>query len=96
MLRIPINWGFMSRTYKDQKKNKIKNQFIREPQLKARYSEIKIHGFKDDFDFEECPDCGGACEYERGYFTCNECGWGDFSGTANDDFTDEVSFMEAA
>lgn len=86
----------MSRTFKDQKKNKIKHRYVKEPQLKARYSEVKEHGFKEDFDTNECPDCGGICEYRLGYFTCNECGWGDFSGESKDDYTEEVYFAEVA
>jgi len=86
----------MSRTYKDQKKNKNKHRYVKEPQLTTRFTDVKVHGFESDFDVDECPDCGGVCEYRLGFFTCNECGWGDFSGKDKDDFFGEVYFAEAA
>lgn len=85
----------MSRTTKDKKKNRTKNLYQKEPQLTSRYLKIKRHGFDDEFNEKSCPVCRGFCEYERGYYICQDCGWGSF---INDGCSElgELDFSNAA
>lgn len=86
----------MSRTYKDQKKNKNKHRWQKEPGLRTRYYEIKTNGYEDNFDYQICPDCRGICEYERGYTTCGECHWGEFVNENENQLNDELEFSRAS
>ncbi len=86
----------MSRTFKDERKVKNKNRFRKEPGLRSRYAEMKVHGFHEDFENSLCPDCGGLCEYQDGFYTCSECHWGGFANERDFETTDELEFSRAS
>lgn len=86
----------MSRTNKDKRNIKLKNGFSKEPNLRTRYAHVKIHGFIEDFENSQCPDCGGVCEYQDGFYTCSECHWGGFSNESDFEETNELEFSRAS
>ncbi len=67
----------MSRTFKDKKEEKAK-RLNREPHFKKSYRDVLEQGFSVDLDCDTCPDCGATMNFERGFFSCEECGWGSF------------------
>lgn len=68
----------MSRTFKDRKRAILQKTSEKKRPLTAEHLKIKNQGFYGEFDYSVCPDCKTPCEYERGYFTCHNCGWGSF------------------
>lgn len=68
----------MSRTFKDEKNFIQMNRIKKMTPTNFDLLKLKIRGYVEDFDYSICPDCKGLCEYERGYLTCHNCGWGSF------------------
>lgn len=68
----------MSRTFKDRKGAIPKGSLKSNQSISPEYLKMKTQGYSDEFDDSICPDCKTPCEYERGYFTCHNCGWGSF------------------
>jgi hypothetical protein len=65
----------MSRTFKDKKQENAKRP-ARQPKLKRAYRAVLEGGFEEDMNCDACPDCGAELIFERGFLTCEECGWG--------------------
>lgn len=73
----------MSRTFKDKKQEKAKRP-ARQPKLKRAYRTVLERGFDEDMNCDVCPDCGAALIFERGFLSCEECGWGSLFPEEND------------
>ena len=69
----------MSRTYKDMKSQKSKRSHIHRPRLSHEFLRVKQNGFDGDFAIDCCPECGAPLEFEAGYLTCTDCGWGAYT-----------------
>ena len=69
----------MSRTYKDTKSQKQKRTHIHRPQLTQDFLRTKQNGFDGDLAIDCCPDCGAPLEFEAGYLSCTDCGWGSYT-----------------
>jgi len=80
----------MSRTYKDQKPNKValagKLKKPTEP-LNQKYVNYKLTGYAEEhenLDGDCCPKCGAPTDFQDCYLICNNCGWVDTEITALD------------
>ncbi len=91
----------MSRTYKDQKENKLE-RFAKAKRkarpFKQKYIQFKQCGYetgcdedsRENMDGDLCPMCGTPTHFEDYYLACSSCGWLDAEDKAVDEKIDET------
>ena len=78
----------MSRTYKDQKQNKVSGiakSKKQEKQLNQKFVNYKLNGLEgaipdeedeeQNLDGDTCPSCGEPTSFGMYCLICNKCGW---------------------
>ncbi len=91
----------MSRTYKDQKENKLErfaNAKCKAQPFKQKYIRFKQCGYeaahhklgRKNMDGDACPKCRAPTHFEGYYLACSKCGWLDADEKAVDQKMDEI------
>lgn len=68
----------MSRTFKDRKEQRSKRRKLHEPLWTKCFLRIHYEGESENEELELCPVCKSPTDFQNGFITCPECGWGNY------------------